>query len=115
VQFCLDPLPTAMMRLQLKALQAYRAAHDRSVLEDLTDRDQEGEERFVGWFRSTVWMTAFASLSFNQVRTAVIGKQILLELTDEDVDARLKGSCGCSPGITGPTTTASRLRYTRVR
>jgi len=90
-QVYLDPHPTTRMRLQDEACSAYWAAQGRPYWEDLATVEQVRGERFVARLGSTSWITAFAPIGFNEVQGVVSGRETLLDLGADDLDALAGG------------------------
>lgn len=93
-QMYLDPHPTTLLRLQAEASSAHWAAHERSYWEDLVKVEEARGERFVARVGSTTWITAFAPIGFNEVQAVVSGRETLLDLTDDDLNALSSGISG---------------------
>jgi UDPglucose--hexose-1-phosphate uridylyltransferase len=90
-QVYLDPYPTSLVRLQAEANSAYWTAHGRSYWEDLATVEEARGERFVARIGSTTWITAFAPIGFNEVQSFVSGRETLLDLTEDDLNALSNG------------------------
>jgi len=90
-QVYLDPYPTTRMRMQADASSVYWTAQGRPYWEDLAKVEEARGERFVGRVGSTAWITAFAPLGFNEVQAVVLGRETLLDLTDDDLSALSSG------------------------
>ncbi len=86
-QVFLDPHPTTLMRLQAEASFRYWTAQGRSYWEDLAKVEEARAERFVARTGSTMWITAFAPIGFNEVRAIVSNRENLLDLTEDDLNA----------------------------
>lgn len=90
-QVFLDPLPTTRMRMEDEAAERYLREHGACFWEDLAAAERERGERFVWDEGPSAWMTAFAPLGFNEVRAVVHGRETLLDLTRQDVEALATG------------------------
>ncbi len=90
-QVYLDPIPTTMMRFQFEAGERYWQENGTSFWEDLATTERQLNERFVWELGSTVWITAFAPIGFNEVRAVVRNRETLLRLDDSDITALAAG------------------------
>lgn len=93
-QVYLDPYPTTLLRLQAEASSAHWTVHGRSYWEDLAKVEEARGERFVARIGSSTWITAFAPIGFNEVQAVVSGRETLLDLTDDDLNALSTGISG---------------------
>jgi len=90
-QVYLDPFPTSMMRMQQTAAETYRQANGSCFWTDLISEETERADRFICREGSSVWMTPFAPIGFNEVRAIVPDRRTLLDLSSADIQGLASG------------------------
>lgn len=85
-----------LMREELTAAQAYRAANGANYWEDLVQAEMAGGERFLTRIGRTTWLTAYAPMGVaGDVLAIVDDVRCTLELTDADLAALAEGLARC--------------------
>jgi len=90
-QVYLDPQATTLMRLQHEASTVYWTVNGRSYWEDLVGTEEARGLRFVARIGRIAWVTSYAPIGFNDVRAVVSGRETLLDLTEDDLNALAAG------------------------